>query len=54
MTRWLAGGHKRTNATASRGLLQRLPNSRVVLIDARHFVWKEAPEEYTSIVRASA
>ena len=29
---------------------QRLPNSRVVLIDAGHFVWEEAPAEYASAV----
>jgi pimeloyl-ACP methyl ester carboxylesterase len=28
----------------------RLPNSRVVLIDAGHFVWEEAPTQYASIV----
>jgi pimeloyl-ACP methyl ester carboxylesterase len=28
----------------------RLPNSRVVLIDAGHFVWEEAPTEYASII----
>jgi pimeloyl-ACP methyl ester carboxylesterase len=29
---------------------ERLPNSRVVLIDAGHFVWEEAPARYASIV----
>jgi pimeloyl-ACP methyl ester carboxylesterase len=29
---------------------ERLPTSRVVLIDAGHFVWEEAPGEYASIV----
>jgi pimeloyl-ACP methyl ester carboxylesterase len=29
---------------------ERLPNSRVVLIDAGHFVWEEAPQEYASII----
>jgi pimeloyl-ACP methyl ester carboxylesterase len=29
---------------------ERLPNSRVRIIDAGHFVWEEAPEEYASIV----
>jgi len=28
----------------------RLPNSRVALIDAGHFVWEEAPAEYASII----
>jgi pimeloyl-ACP methyl ester carboxylesterase len=28
----------------------RLPNSRVVVIDAGHFVWEEAPAEYASAV----
>ena len=31
-------------------LAARLPNSRVELIDAGHFVWEEAPAEYASIV----
>ena len=29
---------------------ERLPNSRIVLIDAGHFVWEEAPAEYARIV----
>ncbi len=29
---------------------ERLPNSRVVLIDAGHFVWEEAPREYAGII----
>ena len=29
---------------------ERLPNSRVALIDAGHFVWEEAPAEYAAIV----
>ena len=32
---------------------QRLPTSRLVIIDAGHFVWEEAPAEYASIVLAS-
>ena len=28
----------------------RLPNSRVVIIDGGHFIWEEAPTEYASIV----
>jgi pimeloyl-ACP methyl ester carboxylesterase len=28
----------------------RLPHSRVAIIDAGHFVWEEAPEEYAAIV----
>jgi pimeloyl-ACP methyl ester carboxylesterase len=31
-------------------LAARLPNSRVELIDAGHFVWEEAPARYASIV----
>jgi pimeloyl-ACP methyl ester carboxylesterase len=31
-------------------LAARLPNSRVELIDAGHFVWEEAPDQYASIV----
>jgi pimeloyl-ACP methyl ester carboxylesterase len=29
---------------------ERLPNSRVVVIDAGHFVWEEAPAEYAAAV----
>jgi pimeloyl-ACP methyl ester carboxylesterase len=29
---------------------QRLPNSRVVLLDAGHFVWEEAPGEYAAAI----
>ena len=29
---------------------ERLPNSRLAVIDAGHFVWEEAPVEYASIV----
>ena len=29
---------------------ERLPRSRVAIIDAGHFVWEEEPEEYASIV----
>ena len=29
---------------------ERLPDSRVRIIDAGHFVWEEAPDEYASII----
>ena len=29
---------------------ERLPNSRLEIIDAGHFVWEEAPAEYAAIV----
>jgi pimeloyl-ACP methyl ester carboxylesterase len=29
---------------------ERLPNSRVAIIDGGHFIWEEAPTEYASIV----
>jgi len=29
---------------------ERLPSSRLAIIDAGHFVWEEAPTEYVSIV----
>jgi len=29
---------------------ERLPNSRVVVIDGGHFIWEEAPAEYASAV----
>jgi pimeloyl-ACP methyl ester carboxylesterase len=31
-------------------LHERLPNSRLRIIDAGHFVWEEAPKEYASII----
>jgi pimeloyl-ACP methyl ester carboxylesterase len=33
---------------------ERLPNSRLRLVDAGHFVWEEAPAEYASIILDSA
>jgi pimeloyl-ACP methyl ester carboxylesterase len=33
-----------------RGLDERLPTSRLVVIEAGHFVWEEAPTEYASII----
>jgi pimeloyl-ACP methyl ester carboxylesterase len=29
---------------------ERLPNSRVVLIDGGHFIWEEAPTEYAGVI----
>ena len=29
---------------------ERLPNSRLAIVDAGHFVWEEAPAEYASII----
>jgi pimeloyl-ACP methyl ester carboxylesterase len=31
-------------------LHERLPNSRLEIIDAGHFVWEEAPAEYASVI----
>jgi pimeloyl-ACP methyl ester carboxylesterase len=31
----------------------RLPNSRLEIIDAGHFVWEEAPTEYSSAILQS-
>jgi pimeloyl-ACP methyl ester carboxylesterase len=43
------GRHDRVVPVANAEFLdQRLPNSRVALIDAGHFVWEEAPTEYAS------
>jgi pimeloyl-ACP methyl ester carboxylesterase len=48
------GRHDRVVPVANAEFLdERLPNSRVRLIDAGHFVWEEAPAEYASIVLAS-
>jgi pimeloyl-ACP methyl ester carboxylesterase len=34
-------------------LHQRLPNSRLRIIDAGHFVWEEKPDEHASIILSS-
>jgi pimeloyl-ACP methyl ester carboxylesterase len=45
------GRHDRVVPLANVEFLHaRLPNSRLVIIDAGHFVWEEAPEEYASII----
>ena len=45
------GRHDRVVPVANAEFLdERLPNSRVVLIDAGHFVWEEAPAEYAAAV----
>jgi pimeloyl-ACP methyl ester carboxylesterase len=45
------GRHDRVVPVANAEFLdERLPQSRVVLIDAGHFVWEEAPTEYAAIV----
>jgi pimeloyl-ACP methyl ester carboxylesterase len=48
------GRHDRVVPVANAEFLdERLPNSRVALIDAGHFVWEEAPAEYASIILES-
>ena len=32
---------------------ERLPNSRVVVIDGGHFIWEEAPAEYAATILES-
>lgn len=45
------GDHDRVVPVANaRFLHERLPNSRLEIIDARHFVWEEAPAEYASVI----
>ena len=45
------GRHDRVVPLANAEYLdERLPDSRVVIIDAGHFVWEEAPSEYASAV----
>jgi pimeloyl-ACP methyl ester carboxylesterase len=45
------GRHDRVVPLANAEFLdERLPNSRVAIIDAGHFVWEEAPAEYASII----
>jgi pimeloyl-ACP methyl ester carboxylesterase len=45
------GRHDRVVPLANAEFLdERLPLSRLELIDANHFVWEEAPTEYAAIV----
>jgi len=45
------GRHDRVVPVSNAEFLdERLPNSRLRIIDAGHFVWEEAPTEYASIV----
>jgi pimeloyl-ACP methyl ester carboxylesterase len=45
------GRHDRVVPLANAEFLdERLPNSRLAVIDAGHFIWEEAPAEYASIV----
>lgn len=45
------GRHDRVVPVANAEFLdERLPNSRLAIIDAGHFVWEEAPVEYASII----
>jgi pimeloyl-ACP methyl ester carboxylesterase len=48
------GRHDRVVPVANAEFLdERLPNSRVVLLDAGHFVWEEAPTEYAATILRS-
>jgi pimeloyl-ACP methyl ester carboxylesterase len=48
------GRHDRVVPVANAEFLdERLPNSRLAIIDAGHFVWEEAPAEYASIILKS-
>ena len=45
------GRHDRVVPVANAEFLdERLPNSRLVILDAGHFVWEEAPAEYASTI----
>jgi pimeloyl-ACP methyl ester carboxylesterase len=45
------GRHDRIVPLANAEFLdERLPNSRLAVINAGHFVWEEAPDEYASII----
>ncbi len=47
----IAGRHDRVVPLANAAFLdERLPTSRVVIVDAGHFVWEEAPTKYAAIV----
>ena len=48
------GRHDRVVPVANAEFLhERLPNSRLRIIDAGHFVWEEAPAQYASIILES-
>ncbi|HTU04954.1 MAG TPA: alpha/beta hydrolase, partial [Trebonia sp.] len=50
----IAGRHDRVVPLANAEFLEeRLPASRVVIVDAGHFVWEEAPAKYASIILES-
>jgi pimeloyl-ACP methyl ester carboxylesterase len=50
----VSGRHDRVVPVANAEFLdKRLPNSRLFVIDAGHFVWEEAPTEYASIITDS-
>jgi pimeloyl-ACP methyl ester carboxylesterase len=50
----ITGRHDRVVPLANAEFLdQRLPSSRLVIVDAGHFVWEEAPAEYASIILES-
>jgi pimeloyl-ACP methyl ester carboxylesterase len=45
------GGRDRVVPVSNAEFLDaRLPNSRMVIIDAGHFVWEEAPEQYAAAI----
>ena len=45
------GSHDRVVPVVNAEFLDdRLPNSRLVLIDGGHFIWEEAPAEYASLI----
>jgi pimeloyl-ACP methyl ester carboxylesterase len=50
-----SGRHDRVVPLANAEFLdQRLPASRLVIIDAGHFAWEEAPATYASIILDSS
>jgi pimeloyl-ACP methyl ester carboxylesterase len=51
----IAGLHDRVVPLANAEFLDvRLPDSRIATVDTGHFVWEEAPTEYSSIILNSA
>ena len=47
----IAGRHDRVVPLANAEFLdERLPTSRIVVVDAGHFLWEDAPEQYASII----
>jgi pimeloyl-ACP methyl ester carboxylesterase len=49
----IAGGHDRAVPPANSEFLhQRLPHSKLDILDAGHFTWEDSPDEYAALITA--